>query len=173
MSAYGAITRKSAALQLPTIWKIKRKRKPLSSDSDSWQYIVTYHLTLETASQPSRAGLLDYLHTEFADEVERGVTYPQETLVGERLTREAFESYFFAADVILGLIVSGQSLVGLGVDVDALEEGKGKEEDLAFDKVREGKVWADCVAGLYYVGSAMHILSTNGCLIDHALYNHR
>lgn len=171
MSAYGAITRKSAALQLPTIWKIKRKRKPLSSDS--WQYIVTYHLTLETASQPSRAGLLDYLHTEFADEVERGVTYPQETLVGERLTREAFESYFFAADVILGLIVSGQSLVGLGVDVDALEEGKGKEEDVAFDKVREGKVWADCVAGLYYVGSVMHILSTNGCLIDHALYNHR
>lgn len=165
MSAYGTITRKSAALQLPTIWKVKQKSKPVNPDSDSsefWQYIVTYHLNLETASQPSRAGLLDYLHTEFADEVERGATYPQETLVGERLTRDAFESYFFAADVILGLIVSGQSLVDLGVDVDALEEGKGKEEELAFDKVREGKEWADCVAGLYYVSTAMHITS-NGC----------
>ena len=163
MSAYGAISRKVTSIQLPTIWKTKLKTKTATSGlttslepnsgSESWQYVVTYHLTLESAALQSRAGLIEYLHDEFADEVERGLTYPQETLVGERMTKEAFEAYFFAADVILGLVASEQILIELGVEAESMEEGKGKELDIDFDKVRQGRGWAECVAGFYYVSS--------------------
>ena len=163
MSAYGAITSKVTSTQLPTIWKTKLKTRITTSDStttpkptsgsEAWQYVVTYHLTLESASLPSRTGLIEYLHDEFADEIERGLTYPQETLAGERMTKEAFETYFFAADVILGLIASEQSLIELGVEAELMEEGKEKELDIDFDKVRQGRGWAECVAGFYYVSS--------------------
>jgi hypothetical protein len=76
----------------------------------------------------------------FAEEVESGLTYPQE---GE-MDQPSFENYFFAADVFVGII--GESL-----RADRAEA----EIELDIDTARAGRRWHECVAGFYYVGAAI------------------
>src|SRR5882757_1857922 len=96
MSAYGAIRSKRPSSSLPTTrWTVQDKT------TGSPIKIYLYHFTLEMASKSP--GLLDYLHSIFAQIVEEGRTYPMEVAEGEAYSKEAFESYFFAADVIVGV----------------------------------------------------------------------
>ncbi|KDQ55227.1 hypothetical protein JAAARDRAFT_37753 [Jaapia argillacea MUCL 33604] len=147
MSAYGAIkapTRTSDPLP-STIWSTKA----LPSQSN---YITLHHLTLSTAL--THLGLIDYLWREFAEEVERGLTYPQEMLQGEVFTKEMFEAYFFAGDAFVGIVGSGKVEEGL--------EGGVREVEGGVDKAAAGRKWEDCVAGFYYVkpnypGRSSHI----------------
>ena len=152
MSAYGAITQPNRpTAPLPsTVWSCPPR-------AGAPTHLTLHHLTLADAH--ALPGLVPYLHACFADELARGRTYPQEVRPGEPYTRAAFETYFFAADVILGLIASEQSLIELGVEIEPMEEGKGKEFDIDFDKVRQGRGWAECVAGFYYVSSGRRIRS--------------
>lgn len=68
------------------------------------------------------------------------MTYPQEILQGETYTLEMFENYFFAADVIVGIIGEGEAP---GVD--------GASTPVGIEEARNGRKWEDCVAGVYYV----------------------
>src|SRR6266550_2321370 len=124
MSAYGDLKVPSSDRILPTMnW-------PTKSPST---YITTIHLTLSTARQSP--GLVEYLNTVFVKVVEDGRTYPQE---GD-MSGEAFEKYFFAADVFLGIISSSHS-----------EETQNNGE-ATLDGTRAGRSWEECVAGFYYV----------------------
>ncbi|OBZ69727.1 hypothetical protein A0H81_10425 [Grifola frondosa] len=79
-----------------TKWHLKGKRP------DSPKYLTIHHLKLATAlAQP---GLVEYLHKVFADELERGLTYPQEILPGENYSREMFEGYYLAGDVLVAVL---------------------------------------------------------------------
>jgi len=93
-----------------------------------------------------------YLHRCFVDELERGMTYPQEILPGETYTEAQFEAYYFAADVIVGI-------VGLG---EAPPAGDGEIVQEGIEETRRGRSWEECVAGVYYVkpnypGRSSHI----------------
>jgi hypothetical protein len=71
-------------------------------------------ITLETALKSP--GLVEYLHSVFARIVEEGRTYPMEVAEGEAYSRQAFESYFFAADVIVGVLAGEGSGDGFSVE---------------------------------------------------------
>ena len=73
-------------------------------------------------------------------ELARGATYPQELLPGEVYTREAYEAYYWAADVLVGIV---------GQDGAEGEEGQVVGEDV--ERARGARAWAACVAGCYYV----------------------
>ena len=147
MSAYGAILRASASsAQLEsTAWKVK----PRDGDEET-RYVLIFHLTLSSAP----LDLVGYMHEHFADELERGNTYPQEPDAGTRLSRDAFEAYFFAADVLVGVQLSREDLVRLGVDVHAASEADGPipSNNVTLEDVRNKREWKDCIAGFYYVG---------------------
>ncbi|TFK74002.1 acyl-CoA N-acyltransferase [Pluteus cervinus] len=142
MSAYGAFqhTRQNDILGT-TLWPVKAQ-----PNSEPSEYVTVHHLTLEIAQ--TFAGLLDYLHVTFAQEVDDGMTYPQE---GE-ISRPAFEAYFFAADVLLAIVgASKRSTNAAGV-----------EEAVTFEQARADRIWSECVAGFYYVkpnypGRSSHI----------------
>ncbi|PSR74947.1 hypothetical protein PHLCEN_2v9436, partial [Hermanssonia centrifuga] len=157
MSAYGAITtrnRPSGPLA-STLWHCKPRTSP------SAKYLTIHHLTLADAL--THSGLLQYLHTCFAEELERGMTYPQEILQGETYTQSMFEGYFFGADVLLGVVGEGD-----------LPDGKndGSVVELLLDVARNGRSWEESVAGVYYVkpnypGRSSHICNA-GFLIPPA-----
>ncbi|CAL1711359.1 unnamed protein product [Somion occarium] len=135
MSAYGAINtgRKSKDPLPSTIWHTKTKGS---------QAVVP------------QSSLVFYLHESFAEELERGRTYPQEILQGELYAQNAFEAYFFAADVLVAVI---------GQDV-TVPEGKtdGSTIIKTIEEARGGRAWKDCIAGAYYVkpnypGRSSHI----------------
>ncbi|KAI0090753.1 hypothetical protein BDY19DRAFT_887330 [Irpex rosettiformis] len=149
MSAYGAISTLNRPLSsLPTtLWHCKNK----SIDPSVPQYVTIHHLTLETAS--TLPGLVSYLHHAFAAEVDRGMTYPQEILQGEAYTQGAFEGYFFAADVLVGI-------TGVGELPEATTDGGVVEITAA--EASKGRSWEECIAGVYYVkpnypGRSSHI----------------
>ncbi|KAI0343712.1 hypothetical protein BDW22DRAFT_1328265 [Trametopsis cervina] len=147
MSAYGAISvsnRPTAALA-STLWYCKTQAAAAS------KYVTMHHLTLETTS--TLPGLVSFLHKVFADELERGMTYPQEILQGETYTQTMFEAYFFAADVLVGIVGSGDVAEGQ-IDGSVIEFG--------LEEASSGRAWDDCVAGVYYVkpnypGRSSHI----------------
>ncbi|KAH8093932.1 hypothetical protein BXZ70DRAFT_1072745 [Cristinia sonorae] len=143
MSAYGAITRSTKPQEvLPTtLWKSAKG------------YVTTHHLTLASAS--ALPGLLPFLHSCFAEELERGMTYPQEILQGETYTQHMFEAYYFAADVIVAVV---------GQDVNAVGEKINGEvvSGLDIEAARNGRSWQECIAGCYYIkpnypGRSSHI----------------
>jgi hypothetical protein len=103
---------------------------------DSHPLLLTHHLTRSDARR--LIGLLEHLTAVFALEVERGLTYPQE---GE-IDQPDFESYFFAADVFVGIV--GYHPRG--------DRGEA-EIELDIDAARAGRPWDECVAGFYYVRS--------------------
>lgn len=132
MSAYGAIQRaESTTLLATTIWPVGN-----SVGAEASRYATIHHLTLTLALQCD--GLLDYLHSAFSEEVEGGLTYPQE---GE-MNRTAFEAYFFAADVFVAIISSRERHVNT----------PGTEVDIGVEQARGGRSWDICIAGFYYVG---------------------
>lgn len=147
MSAYGAIKRAVSGTLPSTTWLTGSKRP------DAPKHLTLHHLTLDTAQK--HAGLIEYLHRVFADELEGGQTYPQEILAGEEYTAGQFAAYYFAADVIV-------AVVGLpaqeGIDLD-----DGKEIQLGFAEAAAGRTWEDCIAGCYYVSlpSALRKASPN------------
>ncbi|KAK7691761.1 hypothetical protein QCA50_005162 [Cerrena zonata] len=101
MSAYGVITTAGRPKEplASTLWHTKVK-DPQSAQTAP-KYLTLHHLTLATAEK--LPGLISYLHKDFAEELERGRTYPQEILQGEEYTQSTFESYFFAADAIVAI----------------------------------------------------------------------
>ncbi|KAI5121446.1 hypothetical protein M0805_009555 [Coniferiporia weirii] len=158
MSAYGAILKPSGAKTLlaSSVWKVRAKVSP--NEGSDFMFVVMHHLTLATAPPE----LVSFIHEEFADEIARGDTYPQETEADARYSREAFEGYYFAADVMIGLSASAADLRLWGVDVDSVYEDAGTEVGVDLKMVKGDRVWKDCVAGFYYVkpnypGRSSHI----------------
>lgn len=156
MSAYGKITRSYRDNTLPlgsTLW-LARTSTPQQSGSDSTStYVSIHHLTLESAL--GFVGLVEHLHGTFAQVVEEGFTYPQE---GD-LTRDAFESYFFAGDVFVAIIGNAPQIVlGGGLSSDVTD---GEAHEVGLEGAQNGRQWVDCVAGFYYV-SVMMVCSKAG-----------
>ncbi|CEL56559.1 L-azetidine-2-carboxylic acid acetyltransferase OS=Schizosaccharomyces pombe (strain 972 / ATCC 24843) GN=ppr1 PE=1 SV=1 [Rhizoctonia solani AG-1 IB] len=133
MSAYGAIAVPSNRSKDPLKTLSYVSKQPENS-------ILVVHLTQETV--PS--DLVELLHKEFEQELERGQTYPQEG----PMDLATFQAYFFAADVFVGLIVpSGEAA--------ALQTGD-------IERIRAGRNWDECIVGSYYVkpnypGRSSHI----------------
>lgn len=103
--------------------------------------VLVVHVTKQSA--PSE--LVGLLHQGFEEELESGKTYPQEG----PMDRAAFEAYFFAADVFVGMAVPDQEAVALA-------------QENSIEKVRAGRSWDESVAGSYYVkpnypGRSSHI----------------
>lgn len=142
MSAYGSIERPELLDTLPCkLWRLIST----PPDSPNRDYVTTHHLTRSSAHRLT--GLLEHLTVVFADEVDSGLTYPQE---GD-INQSSFESYFFAADVIVGII-------GGTPRADRAEA----EIELDIDMARAGRPWDQCVAGFYYIkpnypGRSSHI----------------
>lgn len=129
MSAYGDLKAPSSGVLATIRWPTKRPDI----------CVTTVHLKLSTARQSP--GLVEYLNRVFAKVVEDGRTYPQE----EDMNGEAFEKYFFAADVFLGIISSSHS-----------EETKSRGEATLKD-ICAGRTWEECVAGFYYVNALITV----------------
>lgn len=117
MSAYGTI---SAPLTRPKA-PLATRSYPLKAKPG--HTILVLHLTRQTA--PSE--LVGLLHEEFEQELESGKTYPQEG----PMDRATFESYFFAADVFVGMIVPNESAAALeGADVEKIRDGRSWDESV-------------------------------------------
>lgn len=139
MSAYGHIQRNHASAPLPsTTW-----RRSVNNEENS---VSVYHLTIEAAR--TLPGLLEYLGTVFAKEVADGLTYPQE---GE-MNQMTFETYFFSADVFIGLIGTSKSSGGVldAPSTNHVDDAISKNRSL-IERQRDGNGWGDCIAGYYYV----------------------
>ncbi|KAI0332981.1 hypothetical protein GY45DRAFT_1320246 [Cubamyces sp. BRFM 1775] len=150
MSAYGAITSRSSSPLSSTTWQLSSKRP------DAPKYLTIHHLTLDKAKE--FPGLVDYLHRVFAEELERGQTYPQEILPGESYTRSQFDAYYFAADVLVA-VLGLPSPEGVADPLDALD---GTQIQVGFAEAVGGRTWEECIAGCYYVkpnypGRSSHI----------------
>jgi hypothetical protein len=135
MSAYGttitAPISRPVDLLPPTVWELPEpttQGKPAAP----FNRLSLHHLRLDEAR--ALPGLVEYTHRVFAAEVEAGRTYPQEALP---YTREAFEAYFWAADVVVAIGTNGDDRGGAGShDVEA---------------VRAGRTWEDALVGFYYI----------------------
>lgn len=133
MSAYGttitAPISRPVGLLPQTIWELPEPTKPAAP----FRRLSLYHLRLDDAR--ALPGLVEYTHRVFAAEVEAGRTYPQEALP---YTREVFEAYFWAADVVvaIGTVANG-------------DEGAGPDDVEAV--LRAGRSWEDALVGFYYV----------------------
>lgn len=143
MSAYGTITRPATdAIPLTsTFWECETKYAPkaTSGKPGSSPPLTIHHLTLATAR--ALPGLVEHLSSVFALDIQAGLTYPQETLDSQ----EAFEAYFFAADVFIGI-------VGEGANVIARHMTEGVDEVvMGVEQSKGGRSWKDCIAGFYYV----------------------
>ncbi|KAL5504673.1 hypothetical protein ACEPAH_7336 [Sanghuangporus vaninii] len=121
-----------------------------------------FHLTPENV--PS--DLLAFMHKEFADEVDRGDTYPYEPGTGTRLSRQVFEGYFLVADALVGIRIDHSTLPELlpGIDATSLSEAEALEilDSITLESVTNSRSWKDCIAGFYYVkpnypGRSSHI----------------
>ncbi|KAI0821374.1 hypothetical protein BC629DRAFT_450002 [Irpex lacteus] len=137
MSAYGSIStpnRPNAPLP-STLWHTKKK----PTEPSAPHYLTIHHLTLETAS--ALPGLIAYLHKTFADELEKGLTYPQEILQGESYTQAMFEGYFFAADALVA--ISGEGEIPEGA-------ADGSRTKISIAEASRGRPWEYAVAGVYY-----------------------
>lgn len=119
---------------------------------------ISIHHIDEDAVRQGHEGLFEYLHSVFANEVDKGMTYPQEDV----RDRAIFASYFFAADVIIAIAgISGED-VNVGTVVDGPGAQAVKEVDMGLDEARGGRSWEECVIGFYYVkpnypGRSSHI----------------
>lgn len=143
MSAYGAIPSPSNRGPPPsaTIWPIQAARNvnpTVTHTNASSKWLTIHHLTLDSAQL--LPGLIDYLNATFAQEVECGMTYPQEGEIG----RAAFEGYFFAGDVFVGIPI-------IADEIGWKRQGGVRLIDLGVEVARNGRAWEDCVGGFYYV----------------------
>ena len=150
MSAYGTIGVKGRTSELPLpIIRWTTRDKTVRSQT----FIHTYHLTLEAALKSP--GLVEYLHSVFARIVEDGKTYPMEVAEGERYSRQAFENYFFSADVIVGVLAEGSGDDSSIERQDGVEIVSGTSGDPFGSSGSTGdgqpSAWGDLIAGFYYV----------------------
>ncbi|KAK0551989.1 hypothetical protein OC846_003073 [Tilletia horrida] len=162
MSAYGAILRSNAASagSLPaTLWPTRDPSLKLS----------VHHLTLSSALalplDASNSSLLDHLRSTFADLIEQGRTYPQEDIATFQKDGKGFESYFFAADVFIG-VLEREDDASVGAEMQGTEgkfvSNEPGSEASSVEKARKGRLWKEAVAGFYYVkpnypGRSSHI----------------
>ncbi|KIK96702.1 hypothetical protein PAXRUDRAFT_825681 [Paxillus rubicundulus Ve08.2h10] len=142
MSAYGSISRPSRASYLPsTAWQSPR---------DAHAFVTLHHI--DQSAINLHPGLFDYLHSTFADEVDKGLTYPQEDVRDPN----TFGAYFFGADVFVAISSSGD------ITTKTELEGDIKEVEMNLEGARGGRSWEECVTGFYYVkpnypGRSSHI----------------
>ena len=142
MSAYGAITTPTNTIFLPsTTWHLNSKRLDTPSS------LTIHHLTLEAAE--AFPGLVDYIHKTFADELERGQTYPQEILAGGEYTRASFDAYYFAKDVLIAV---------LGKEGDEPQQD-GAVFDAGLAEAVAGRSWEESIAGCYYVSTSVFLVA--------------
>jgi hypothetical protein len=139
MSAYGALSSKTSSIPplASTVWPVTSRAGGGAS------HVTIHHLTLARAA--ALPGLLDTLHAAFAAIIEEGMTYPQEILQGEAYTRDAFDAYFMAADVIVAVAGHGNAPASVSDSAAVVEVQSG------IDEARDGRSWDECVAGFYYV----------------------
>lgn len=158
MSAYGTVvSRYQGESPLPTTRWITRGKTigpPV--------FIDTYHLTLKAARKCP--GLVEYLHSVFAQVVEDGKTYPIEVAEGEVYSIEAFESYFFAADVIVGVLSTEGHNEAPDVDrQDGIEVVRGSQNPFEGSPENgQSPAWGELIVGFYYIkpnypGRSSHI----------------
>ena len=134
MSAYGAVSRPARSSYLSTtVWPHPR---------DPHAVVTLFHIDLAAIVDP---GFLDHLHAIFADEIERGLTYPQEDM----RDLDAFKAYFFAADVVIAIAGDGSGVTPNPLTADGAPVAKEVAADL--DTVRAGRSWDACLVGFYYV----------------------
>jgi hypothetical protein len=151
MSAYGAIasTTSSRPPLASTVWPAKPSATGPST-------LTLHHLTLARATE--LPGLLDCLHSAFAQIIEEGATYPQEILAGEEYKRDSFDAYFFAGDVIV-------AIVGHEETNHPVQGAPGQEVQVDIKAAAKGRPWEECVAGFYYARS-LHSPRHQGRKID-------
>lgn len=154
MSAYGAISRPVLSSKLPTTtWPHPR---------DPHAAVTLFHLDPSTlVDLDEHPGLFEHLHTVFADEVDTGLTYPQEDMRDP----VAFGAYFCAADVVIAVLTTGGP-VGDGkhgitpdphsrlhplAEPAAREDEDGVEVEVDLETARAERSWDACVVGFYYV----------------------
>ncbi|CAD6891162.1 unnamed protein product [Tilletia laevis] len=171
MSAYGAITRtgpssttvtESSASLPSSLWPTRNPAIKLSIHQ------IPNLVSVQALSSDSEGGtLLEHLRSTFASTVEDGRTYPQEDVSGFRGEGTAFESYFFAADVFVGVLEDAESLPTLGPEIEGMEgrlieAGGVTAPGALLEAARNGRTWKEAVAGFYYVkpnypGRSSHI----------------
>ncbi|KAG8221292.1 hypothetical protein J3R82DRAFT_1458 [Butyriboletus roseoflavus] len=145
MSAYGVFSPPTRSSNLPaTAWSHPR---------DPRATVILFHVDPSTLVDAHRqTGLFEYLHAVFADEVETGLTYPQEDMRDPH----AFRAYFLAADVIIA-IVAAEDRPRITPDPHPLaqpvasEIGVGVEVNVDLEAARAERSWDACVVGFYYV----------------------
>lgn len=149
MSAYGVFSRPARSSNLPaTAWS--HPRDPRST-------VILFHVDPSTLVDAHRyPGLFEYLHAVFADEVETGLTYPQEDMRDP----DAFRAYFFAADLMIAIVAAGDAH-GPRITPDprphplaepvASEVGVEVEVNVDLEAARAERSWDACVVGFYYV----------------------
>ncbi|KAI0302382.1 hypothetical protein B0F90DRAFT_1627345 [Multifurca ochricompacta] len=178
MSAYGTITTSRSVNLLPsTTWEIPEPAP--GKPTPPFRHLVLHHLRLNSArSLPS---LLEYTHQVFATEVEEGRTYPQEVAAGgdassssSSYTREAFEAYFWGADVIIAIGTTNTNDDRphhpdrpTAATRDSVDGGKSDLET-----ARAGRSWKDTLVGFYYVkpnypGRSSHICNAGFVIPPH------
>ena len=160
MSPYGAIQRPvHARLSSPlrsTIWYT-----PTTTTSSAAvpQFITVHHLDLPAAALIP--DLLPALYKEYVDEIVRGTTYPQEALYSAEVTRDAFETNFFAADVFVGITGALATEVLLKpFEARDIQSTRVGDVDISIESARAGRTWEDCIVGFYYV-SPLVVASTS------------
>ncbi|KAJ3763559.1 hypothetical protein EV360DRAFT_33328 [Lentinula raphanica] len=144
MSAYGTVTRTwTATFPLSsTIW---------TTSANPQKHITIHHLRLDSAPPE----LVKFLSTVFAEEVADGRTYPQEGF----FDLQAFENYFLAEDLLVGILTSDSLLQR---DFRGSTPSNVMETTVSIDEARNGRTWEECVIGCYYVkpnypGRSSHI----------------
>ncbi|KAI6007710.1 hypothetical protein F5J12DRAFT_742203 [Pisolithus orientalis] len=150
MSAYGAISCVPRTSYLPsTIWPHPAPANP-NQRKENANTICIHHIDLQFAIKQEHEGLFEYLHVVFADEVDKGMTYPQEDMRDPA----TFANYFFAADVIVAIVGarSPDEDTPVGMSTSEVNEAV-REVNLSLEASRRGRSWAECVAGFYYVKS--------------------
>lgn len=146
-SAYGPARPRLVRPTLPsTVWKC-------STDSEK-NHISVHHLTIDTAR--TLPGLIPFLADAFALEINTGRTYPQEEDIfigtGSGTSTEvvpAFEAYFFAGDVFIGVF---DKVPASTVEGDMIAGG--------LNELCPDHNWEDCIAGFFYVSFIAHKCDT-------------
>jgi hypothetical protein len=143
MSAYGAIPpRGQSGPTSPTLWKLRARRVQEGQQFLEWTHVTLHHLTLKSASPE----LVTALFEEFSSELERDQsrTYPQEA----GMTRDEFESYFFARDVFVGIGVKMNGSENIEMTMVPLED-----KESSIESFLGNRKWNEALAGFYYVST--------------------
>jgi hypothetical protein len=147
MSAYGAIPPRgqSGPTPSPTLWKLRARRVQEGQQFLEWTHVTLHHLTLKSAPPE----LVTALFEEFSSELERDQsrTYPQEA----GMTRDEFESYFFARDVFVGIGVK-MEMKGGSENIE-MTMAPLEDKESSMELFLGSRKWNEALAGFYYVST--------------------